>query len=63
MIYLQSKSSIITLAVLNTITVKPLKEAEVTDNTRVKFSDFSRAILFPLVANVIEELCDLVFGV
>ena len=63
LIYSPSKSSIITLAELNTITVKPLKEEEVTDNTRVKLSASSRATWFPLVANVIEKLCDVVDGV
>ena len=64
MIYSPSKSSIITLAELNTITVKPLlKVEEITDNTRVKLSASSRAILFPLVANVIEKFCDIVVGV
>ena len=64
LIYSLSKSSIITLAELNTITVKPpLKVEEITDNTRVKFSASSRATWFPLVANVIEKLCDVVVGV
>ena len=63
LIYSPSKSSIITLAELNTITVKPLKEEKVTDNTRSKFSESSRAMLFSLVANVIEKFCDVVVGV
>ena len=53
-----------TLVELNTITVKPpLKVEEITDNTRVKFNASSRATWFPLVANVIEKLCDVVAGV
>ena len=63
MIYSPSKSFIITLAELNTMTVETVKEEKVTDNTRSKFSESSRANWFPLVANVIEKFCDVIVGV